>query len=247
MKKNRYFSHDSNARYDNKIILMRAEYGNRGYGIFWIIVECLREQDDLKFSLTPFTFLVLSKATEEDVDFIEKFINDCIYKYELFSLEDGCFYSQSLIDRMNIITEKSKRMSEISKIRWDKEKQKKEAVEQKKEQKKKEKVNHDDVVEKIWSLYPRKEGKGTAVKKIKLLLNKYSENELIQCIERYKKKIEMNQIDKQFIKQGSTFFNTGFIDFLDENYEEEVINKPTELKVVTYVDRETGEVKRKYV
>ena len=46
MKDAYYFSHDSNARHDPRIIKLRRQYGAEGYGVFFMLVEILREQDD---------------------------------------------------------------------------------------------------------------------------------------------------------------------------------------------------------
>ena len=47
-----YFSHDSNSRNDVKIIKLRREMGMEGYGIFWCLIEILRESSDYKISLS---------------------------------------------------------------------------------------------------------------------------------------------------------------------------------------------------
>lgn len=41
-----YFQHDYNARNDQKILELRAEYGAEGYGIWWMLLETLAEQDE---------------------------------------------------------------------------------------------------------------------------------------------------------------------------------------------------------
>lgn len=53
MKKNTiYFTHDSNARRDPKILALIADYGYEGYGRFWALIEFLREQDG-HIEMTP--------------------------------------------------------------------------------------------------------------------------------------------------------------------------------------------------
>lgn len=76
----------------------------------------------------------------------------------------------------------------------------------------------DDFFEMIWSKYPRKEGKGSISKTQKKKLYKIGSEEMLRCIDRYKEKIEAEGIENRFIKQGSTFFNSGYVDFLDANY-----------------------------
>ena len=81
-----------------------------------------------------------------------------------------------------------------------------------------------DDFEEIWSLYPRKEGKAGARKSYEKLRKTYSKEELIRCVERYASKV--TDTEKQFIKQGSTFFNGGYEDYLDINFKD---NKPKKI------------------
>ena len=82
----------------------------------------------------------------------------------------------------------------------------------------KEKEIYKEMCNEIWSAYPVKKGKAIAFKKLPNLLKKYSKEELIQCIERYKKEFKNN--DYTYMAHGSTFFNGKYEDYLDENYME---------------------------
>ena len=73
--------------------------------------------------------------------------------------------------------------------------------------------------ESIWKLYPRKEGKTKARNSFIKLREKYSLEELQRSVERYKESTK--DTDKQYIKHGSTYFNSGYEDFLDSNYLEQ--------------------------
>lgn len=78
--------------------------------------------------------------------------------------------------------------------------------------------------ESIWGLYPKKEGKGQVSDAQKNKLYLIGIEEVTRAINRY---IEAKKgTEKQFLKQGSTFFNSGYIDYLDENYQTDQI-KPT--------------------
>ncbi|WPC19472.1 phage replisome organizer N-terminal domain-containing protein [Pediococcus inopinatus] len=62
--------------------------------------------------------------------------------------------------------------------------------------------------EKLWKLYPNKKGKKKATTAYKRAIKNGTTNKEIQDgIVAYIKWIKANQTDKQFIKQGSTFFN----------------------------------------
>ena len=55
------------------------------------------------------------------------------------------------------------------------------------------------------------------------LIKVYGYEQIERCITRYVKEIEINKIEKQFIKYGSSFFNNGYEDYLDENYESNIV------------------------
>lgn len=74
-------------------------------------------------------------------------------------------------------------------------------------------------VEALWKLYPNKKGKVQAMKRICKILKRISIDELRRCIERYSTEVEGK--DKQYILNGSTYFNGRYEDYLDCNYGED--------------------------
>lgn len=72
--------------------------------------------------------------------------------------------------------------------------------------------------ESLWKLYPNKTGKAQAIKKIPKLIEQYGYEQLERCIQRYIKGLEIDTWRKP--QAGSTFFNSGHVDYLDDNYEE---------------------------
>lgn len=76
----------------------------------------------------------------------------------------------------------------------------------------------DDFFEKVWKLYPSKKGKGQISDAKKRKLYDIGFEELARAIERYKQGLEVENWRKP--QNGSTFFNSGYIDYLDANYEE---------------------------
>lgn len=68
--------------------------------------------------------------------------------------------------------------------------------------------------EDIWKLYPKKRGKGQVSDSKKKVLFEIGFDELSRAIERYK--AEHNEV--QYMQNGSTFFTSGYVDYLDENY-----------------------------
>ena len=105
-KETYYFSHDSNSITDTKILNMRADYGLEGYGLFWAIIEMMRNEEDYKLPLNKNTYRAIKTLTNATID-IEKFVKDCIEDYKLFEEDNGYFYSKSFLKRM-LVYEKKK-------------------------------------------------------------------------------------------------------------------------------------------
>lgn len=80
-----------------------------------------------------------------------------------------------------------------------------------------------------WNLYPKKEGKGQISKAQKEKLAKIGAEELRRAIERYKRAKEGT--DKRYIQKGSTFFNSGYVDYLDANYQETEVQDNGESRI----------------
>lgn len=73
----------------------------------------------------------------------------------------------------------------------------------------------DDLFEQLWKLYPNKKGKGRISQTKKKELMKVGYEKLALCIRRYQR----DKPDWQVWQNGSTFFNSGYLDYLDGNYE----------------------------
>jgi len=81
--------------------------------------------------------------------------------------------------------------------------------------------------EEVWKLYPRKRGKGKISETKKKEIYKLGE-EFKRCINRYEKDIKKdikNGFKDKKHQNGSTFFNSGYVDYLDKNFIEEKIPK----------------------
>ena len=72
-------------------------------------------------------------------------------------------------------------------------------------------------VDKIWSAYPNKKGKAIAEKKLPELIEEHGYENIMRCVQRYSS--EVTGVDKKYMKHGSTFFTTGYEDYLDSNYQ----------------------------
>lgn len=100
-----YFSHDSSASRDIKMLKIKYIYGWEGIGLFWGIIETLRETTDFKFESNKDSIDLLSSILQVDANKLQNFINDAI-KVGLFVESKGYFYSNSLNDRMEEMNKK---------------------------------------------------------------------------------------------------------------------------------------------
>lgn len=66
----------------------------------------------------------------------------------------------------------------------------------------------------LWDLYPKKEGKSSVSKKAKIELHKAGFDVVSSAIENYKAKIKRENRDIQYVKNGSTFFNGAWRDYV---------------------------------
>ena len=99
-----YFKHDSNAKDDPKCVLLIETLQLEGYGIFWVLIETLRDQPEYKYPLA-----LLPAIARRYNSTIEK-VKAVVFNFGLFEVEnDDFFYSNSLKHRM---------------IAWDEHKQK---------------------------------------------------------------------------------------------------------------------------
>ena len=78
----------------------------------------------------------------------------------------------------------------------------------------------------LWDLYPKKEGKSSVSKKAKIELHKAGFDVVSSAIENYKAKIQRENRDIQYVKNGSTFFNGAWKDYLESSELSEEPQKP---------------------
>jgi hypothetical protein len=114
-----YFSHDSNAKDDPKCVLLIEQLGLEGYGIFWVLIETLREQTDYSYPLRLVPALARRFNTTAEKMYA------VIKNYELFQIsDDNFFFSESLNDRMKKMNQVRKKRKQAAMKRWHNENQK---------------------------------------------------------------------------------------------------------------------------
>lgn len=104
------------------------------------------------------------------------------------------------------------------------------------------KNTNKEYIEHIWSLYPLKKGKVKAFKSIEKILKIISLEELERVINRYIKYVtgRSNNTFKFPYQYGSTFFYSGYVDYLDSNYinDQDYKKNSSEILSVTLSDEE---------
>ena len=111
MKKT-FFNHDSSARNDYRIIKLRARLGYEGYGIFWAVLEILFTEEN-KLCIDEYEELAFGLQCDSKV------LKHVIEDFDLFVLEDNCFYSRRLNNQIEEINSKSKKAKENATKRWN--------------------------------------------------------------------------------------------------------------------------------
>lgn len=81
-----------------------------------------------------------------------------------------------------------------------------------------------DCFERLWKQYPNKRGKGQVSDTKKKTLYEIGEEKIERALKRYLDDLSKDSSWRK-PQNGSTFFNSGYVDYLDENYE-----KPPEPK-----------------
>ena len=105
-----YFSHDSNARNSDKLMKVRMKLGAEGYGIFFMLIERLREEEGYKSTIDYDTLAFDLRVEPEKV-------KQVVENYDLFKFtEDGkYFYSDSFNERMEMMDTKRKKLADAGK------------------------------------------------------------------------------------------------------------------------------------
>jgi hypothetical protein len=83
-----YFPHFSNARTDRKILRLRKELNIEGYGIYFMLLEVLRDAPSFKYPIEDLDLLASEFGTSEQK------IRTVVCKYKLFEVDENqCFFS----------------------------------------------------------------------------------------------------------------------------------------------------------
>lgn len=224
-----YFSHDSNAKDDPKCMLLIDQLGLEGYGIFWILIEVLRDQPEYRYPLNLVPILARRYNTTAEK------MNTVIRNYNLFQFDEkNNFFSLSLNKRMNKIqigieqrklaglASAQKRLGQG--VSTDVQRPFNECSTKKRKEKKgnenKEKETSIYPFEEFWNDYDKKVGDKDKIQK---KWNNVSDDDR-KLIKEYLPKYKLAQPDKKFRKNPDTFLNNK--SWNDEIIDSKPIQKP---------------------
>ena len=113
-----YFPHDSNARNDSKLLALRIRHKAAGYGVYFMILERLREETNY-MSVKDYNLIAFD--LREDASLIKSVVED--FGLFAFTPDGECFYSEGFSRRMEIKDKETRRRSEAGKkgmqARWN--------------------------------------------------------------------------------------------------------------------------------
>ena len=203
-----YFSHDANAKDDPKILQLRMEMGWEGYGLFWALIEMLRNESDHRMR-THYKSIAFALHTQEDS--IKKLIND----FDLFAIDGEYFWSESLLKRMEMKESKSEKARQSAKKRWNQENDANamrthsdsnaNAMQLKESKVKESKVNllteesHNEIFRKLWASSIWLEGIAIKNKVTKEEVQKHLNDFRLECILKDELKVDEKDAKNHFI------------------------------------------------
>ena len=214
-----YFSHDSNARNDEKILALRMKLGMEGYGIFWAILEKMRDNSDhmcvKDYNTIAFDLRVGAEKIKSTVE-----------DFGLFQFTDDGkrFYSDSFNKRMDIKETVSQKRSEAAKKRWSKAPEKEEVnanamqmhsksnaikgKESKGKEKKENKEDEEDVYINIDTLFERYIGNERLINAVIANGNFKSKDDVKAKLQKFNKHLDsLGQDNKTWKDYTSHFLN----------------------------------------
>ena len=212
MKDAYYFSHDSNARNDQRLMKVRMKYGLEGYGIYFGIIEILREQSDYTLTFSDLDSISFDLRVERNI------IDDIVENFDLFEIDGhSMFYSKSLKKRMEKLDLIKQKRADAGRVGGKSKANAKAKVKQNQASKvkqsivKKSKVNIE--FSDFWNLYDYKKGNKIKIENKWLSLKDDERTAIMDHLPLY----VASTPDKQWRKHPYTYLN-------NQGWEDEMVN-----------------------
>lgn len=89
-----YFPHDYDASNDPKMVGFLDQYGAKGYGVYWKIVEMLHNDRDQLLPFEQYIYISIALPMKMTPKEVEDMICSCIEPYRLFASNGEFFWSE---------------------------------------------------------------------------------------------------------------------------------------------------------
>jgi hypothetical protein len=217
-----YFPHDSNAKDDPKCVALIEQLGMEGYGIYWVLIETLRDQPDYRY---PFALIgAIARRYNTQAQKVELVVRN----YGLFVVDEQEFFlSDSLNRRMEKVDAMRQNAINAGKISAQKRLAMVVAKDATngcstgvqrafngrstiKEKKRKENTTAQtqDAFARFWDVYPKRRDKAKAQKSFaKISPDDTLLGSIIAAVEKQKGSQQWQKEDGQFIPLPSTWLN----------------------------------------
>lgn len=232
-----YFPHDSNAHNDERIIELRAEFGWEGYGIYWALIERMRDASDYRIRMRSRNALAFALGIDREL-FIR--LTDFCIECGLFAADEDQMRSPALDRRMAEVEQlREKRRAAGAKGGKAKAEQGNGAViddeeqsssnatandeqssslakhERKGKEKKEDSIGHShghEMAESIYAEYPRKVKRIPALKAIRSAIDRGEDPEALLTAVRdfaayWTERLKIDPGDRRYIPHPASWFN----------------------------------------
>lgn len=231
MSKDAYwFKHDANAAFDSKLLRIRAIFGWEGYGVYFGIIEILRQQSTFSYEKSDSEMQLLATLLGIEFTRFKNIFTECV-KVGLFKTNETHFYSNSLNNRMKEWVKQKKNGNKPKRSQTGSQNE----ANLKPKAQPNGSIRGEEIREeyinvpfaKFWDLYDKKVEREKVEKKWKKLTD--AEREAIML---YIPKYKLAQPNKQYRKNPDTFLNNKswqdeLIDTTEANGDEVLLPKPT--------------------
>ena len=216
MKDAYYFTHDSNSRTDVRMVALRRQHGWAGYGLWWALIECMREEPEYHLQRDRIADL----AYEWRADDLQAVVDTCC-ELGLFECVDGYMVAPSLVRRMGAWEAKREKAREAGRIggltsvssKRSSERLANAQAKRREEKRLEEKRLEENTMvippyqvgfDELWDKYPRKVGKRPAYKAyVARRRADVSADDLLHAVEHYA--MEVKGKEAEYVKHCATF------------------------------------------
>jgi hypothetical protein len=104
-----YFSHDADMRNDLKIKALRRKYSHTGYAVYNYMLELLTDSNFFQHKWDDLNIEIISGDFNIDPEILKEIIEYCTSTLQLFTIENGLIWCETLRKRFESLLSKRKR------------------------------------------------------------------------------------------------------------------------------------------